>query len=329
MTEERPAPLVESHVDCTDLDGFMLNVERLMASELVAVSSHEVVAAALFLWCRAWKQRPAASLPDDDRILSSFCRLPLHRFRVLKAQVLRGFVKCSDGRLYHRFLSADAVRAFEKKKAHRSRREKDAERLRKWRSGHDETHRETSVESRSETRFVADRNGKDRDRDRDTDRDRDDLREDSPSESPIESSSSRGRKLPSDWRPTDDDWMEACRSLGSRKAEVELAKFRDYWPAKPGGGSRKLNWDATWRNWVRRAAEQLPSGPIAVTSAEPTIDLGGEFREVPTRNLPGIVKLFEAKGAWPYPTPKPGEQGCRVPSTFLPQRLQATGTNGR
>jgi len=31
-----PAPLVAPDCDCSDLDSFMLNVERLMASELVA-----------------------------------------------------------------------------------------------------------------------------------------------------------------------------------------------------------------------------------------------------------------------------------------------------
>ena len=36
-----PKPLVPPDCDCTNLDGFMLNVERLMASELVAISSHE------------------------------------------------------------------------------------------------------------------------------------------------------------------------------------------------------------------------------------------------------------------------------------------------
>jgi hypothetical protein len=72
------------------------------------------------------------------------------------------------------------------------------------------------------------------------------------------------------------DWNEACRSLGGRKAEGELAKFRDHWPAKPGSAGRKLDWDMTWGNQVRKAAEQLPSGPIAVASAEPAIDLGGE-----------------------------------------------------
>jgi hypothetical protein len=94
-----PAPFVEPDVDCSDLDGFMLNTERLMSSELVALHGNHILGAAVLLWCRAWKQRPAASLPDDDRINAAFARLSLKKFRQVKEAVLRGFVKRSDGRL--------------------------------------------------------------------------------------------------------------------------------------------------------------------------------------------------------------------------------------
>jgi uncharacterized protein YdaU (DUF1376 family) len=324
-----PLPLVEANVDCTDLDGFYLNVERLMSSELLALHGNEIIGAAVLLWCRAWKQRPTASLPDDDRINAAFARLSLKKFREVKDAVMRGFVKCSDGRLYHVFLSKVATEAHRRKVAFQKKREADAERLRQWRESQKETadvapgaRDETQNETHVETRFIADRNGKEGEGERNI------KRKSSPSESQKEGSS-KGRRLPPDWRPTDDDWGQACRRLGSRRAESELAKFRDYWPAKPGKDGVKLDWNATWRNWVRKAAEQLPSAPIIATGGEPSIDLGGEFREVPTRNLPGIVRLFEDKGAWPYPTPRPGEQGCRVPSTFLPQHLQATGTDSR
>lgn len=158
-----PDPLVSPDCDCTDLDGFMLNVEKLMASELVALASHEAVAAALFLWCRAWKQKPAASLPDDDKVIASFARLPLARFRKLKDHILRNFVKCSDGRLYHTTLAVEAMRAWQKKKTFQDKREKDAERLRKWRASQSETrdemHFETEYETGNETRFVAEGQG--------------------------------------------------------------------------------------------------------------------------------------------------------------------------
>ena len=159
FAEEFPPPLVHADCDCTDLDGFMLNVERLMASELVALSSHEVIAAALFLWCRAWKQRPAASLPDDDRVNAAFSRLPLPRFKKLKAEIMRGFIKCSDGRLYHKILAEEATHAFERKMAFQAKRDADAKRLRKWRSSRDETP--------DETRFVAEGQGQGQGRDRD------------------------------------------------------------------------------------------------------------------------------------------------------------------
>lgn len=160
-----PDPPVDPEVDVRDLDGFMLNVERLMASELVALSSHEVIAAALFLWCRAWKQLPAASLPDDERVIAAFARLPLPRFRKLKAEILRGFVKCSDGRLYHKVLAVEAVAAFARKKSFHGRRERDAERLRQWRLKQPGNAGETHIETHDETRFVREGQGQLRDRD--------------------------------------------------------------------------------------------------------------------------------------------------------------------
>lgn len=146
-----PQPLATPECDCTDLDGFMLNVERLMASELVALSTHEVIAAALLIWCRAWKQRPAASLPDDDRVIAAFAKLPLPRFKKHKEDILRGFVKCADGRLYHKVLAVEAMRAYERKLSFQKKREADAKRLREWRQSRDETH--------GETRFVQEGQG--------------------------------------------------------------------------------------------------------------------------------------------------------------------------
>ena len=151
MSEDIPPPLTPRECDCTDLDGFMLNVERLMASELVALSSHEIVAASLFLWCRAWKQRPAASLPDDDRVNAAFARLPLARFKRLKREVMHGFVKCNDGRLYHRVLAAEALNAYQRKLSFQKRRNDDAERLRKWREKHGETRVEREGQDKDST----------------------------------------------------------------------------------------------------------------------------------------------------------------------------------
>jgi uncharacterized protein YdaU (DUF1376 family) len=126
--ESPPEPLVPADVDLSKLAGFMLDTRRLLGSELVAISSGEEFKAAVLLWCRAWQQ-PRCSLPDDDRILASFAGVPLARWPKVREVAMHGFVKCSDGRWYHRVLSTDAVRADrmakQRRKAIRERWERD------------------------------------------------------------------------------------------------------------------------------------------------------------------------------------------------------------
>lgn len=119
-TSDLPDPLVSSGTDITGLDGFMLDTERLMASELWALANGEEFKAALGLWCRAWKQDPPGSLPNDPRVLAAFSGAG-PRWQKVRAMALRGFVLCSDGRLYHQVLCADVKRAALKKAQRRER----------------------------------------------------------------------------------------------------------------------------------------------------------------------------------------------------------------
>lgn len=53
------------------------------------------------------------------------------------------------------------------------------------------------------------------------------------------------------------DWAEFCKA--ERPDLNPLAtfdRFRDYWTAKPGKAGTKLDWMATWRNWVREERQQ-------------------------------------------------------------------------
>ncbi len=124
-----PDPLVPPDTDVRNLDGFMLNVERLIASELLALSTGDEFKAAVCLWCRAWKQLPAGSLPDDERILAAFSGAGKDWPHV-RDMAMRGFIKCSDGRWYHKTLCADALRAAAKKRE-RDERTKAATEARK------------------------------------------------------------------------------------------------------------------------------------------------------------------------------------------------------
>jgi hypothetical protein len=68
-------------------------------------------------------------------------------------------------------------------------------------------------------------------------------------------SGNRGCRLPSDWKPDDAGRSLAAELLGNSGARAELDRFRDYWTAQPGARGVKADWDATWRNWVRKASE--------------------------------------------------------------------------
>lgn len=66
----------------------------------------------------------------------------------------------------------------------------------------------------------------------------------------------RGTRLPGGFRITQTlaDWAQ--QNVPDVSTEAETERFRDYWRAKAGRDACKLDWDATWRNWMRRAAEQ-------------------------------------------------------------------------
>ncbi|WP_409361584.1 hypothetical protein ACRPOS_001025 [Bartonella heixiaziensis] len=68
----------------------------------------------------------------------------------------------------------------------------------------------------------------------------------------------RGCRLPEDFEL---DYDFAIREgLSPERVKVEIAKFRDYWKAKTGKDATKHDWQATWRNWVRKAIEDLEKG---------------------------------------------------------------------
>jgi hypothetical protein len=147
-----PEPFVPANTDVSSLARFMLNIEHLLASELVATASPEECWAALMLWCHAWKQVPAGSLPNDDRVLTAFSRAG-RRWAKVRAKALHGFVLCSDGRLYHPFLCAEVLRAEKTLKNYYKRREADRARLEKWRGSRGVLSNENSELGENETRF--------------------------------------------------------------------------------------------------------------------------------------------------------------------------------
>ena len=60
-------------------------------------------------------------------------------------------------------------------------------------------------------------------------------------------------RLPPDWALPPEWRAFVAERDASLDADEIASVFRDYWVAKPGPAGRKLDWEATWRNWVRRS----------------------------------------------------------------------------
>lgn len=120
------APLTPPECDLRDFPYMPLDVVRLRDSDIAAMPDPEAFRAAVVSWCVAWHQSPAGSLPDDDAVL---CRLlgygrDLKAWQRLRAAgALHGYVKCSDGRLYHPVVAEKATAAWRTKQAQRDRTE--------------------------------------------------------------------------------------------------------------------------------------------------------------------------------------------------------------
>lgn len=67
--------------------------------------------------------------------------------------------------------------------------------------------------------------------------------------------SKRGTRLPDAFTVTADMRAWAATTTPTVDVDVATAKFCDYWRAQPGQRGTKLDWIATWRNWLRRDAE--------------------------------------------------------------------------
>lgn len=69
-------------------------------------------------------------------------------------------------------------------------------------------------------------------------------------------STATGHRLPDGWMPPQPVVAQMRSDHPHVNLKSEHEKFVDYWRAQPGAKGRKVDWPATWRNWIRRAAEQ-------------------------------------------------------------------------
>lgn len=123
MSEQLPAPLVGAEVDLRGYGWMPLHGERLFRSDTWLGATDRERVACIYIWWAAWQQVPAGSLPDDDRVLAQLAGpgVALQAWRRMRARVMRGFVRCSDGRLYHALLCQEAIESWQRRENARAR----------------------------------------------------------------------------------------------------------------------------------------------------------------------------------------------------------------
>lgn len=87
-----------------------------------------------------------------------------------------------------------------------------------------------------------------------------------PTHTPVKQTPARkGHRMPDDWQPkplpaTITDFV---RTWPPGALERELARFRDWAASANGPNALKKDWDAAWRNWLRKADDENRYGKPA------------------------------------------------------------------
>ncbi len=68
----------------------------------------------------------------------------------------------------------------------------------------------------------------------------------------------RAQRLPDDFAPTAELRQWASENTPDVNVNDQTTRFVDYWRGVGGQRGRKLDWPGTWRNWLRKAQDDLP-----------------------------------------------------------------------
>lgn len=136
---------------------------------------------------------------------------------------------------------------------------------------------------------------------------------------------SRGSRIAADWSPSAED-RQTAKDEGFSESEIdrEALRFRDYWTAKAGAGGVKLDWQATWRNWVRNSAEKLGKTPSRPTTPGAATD-DGKVEVTDPEQLQAWDDYARSKGGKSFPRNSRG--GWRLPAYWPPGYKQPERAN--
>ena len=131
-----PPPPIGPDVDLTRFPFMPLNVRRLRDSRFAAATDGESFRTGVLLWCAAWHQVPAGSLPDDDIELANLAGFgrQVEGWLILRNSALYGWRKHSDGRLYHPVIVQAAHEAWARREEWQEAQATRMTRQQRWRA---------------------------------------------------------------------------------------------------------------------------------------------------------------------------------------------------
>jgi uncharacterized protein YdaU (DUF1376 family) len=287
-----------------------LEVSRLLDSDLVALSTGDEFKAALILWARSWSQVPAASIPDDDRILARMTGFSLTEWARLREMALKNWIKCDDGRLYHPVVADLAISAHAKRRGQADRANS------RWAKAKADKNADADAPaSKSDAVASAD----DAVADAPAMQVKGTVEGTEPPLPPLTEGEPQGEKpsrrkprksIPDDF-PSQADIAAAQEAARMAGANADMAyqaeRFRNW---AIGKDAKYADWPATWKNVVSRTIKEAPkTRPVVAAPAKGASD--DRWRR-PCRR-------FKASQYWNDDDdgPRPGKPGCKVPAEIL------------
>jgi len=133
-----PDPFTPADLDLRNHGWMPFSIARMVDDPALVDGTAEQFRAAFRLWLKCWHQVPAASLPNDDRLLARWAGYDgnMPAWRKVREVALTGFVLCNDGRLYSGPWAHEALEAGKLKRDRELA--KEADRVRKALSRADE-----------------------------------------------------------------------------------------------------------------------------------------------------------------------------------------------
>lgn len=93
----------------------------------------------------------------------------------------------------------------------------------------------------------------------------------------VKTTRSQGSRLSPDWLPSSETVATIKAECPAVDPQKEHRVFVDYWIAQTGTRATKRDWDATWRNWMRRKQADHKGKPTPTERARATLQLATDI----------------------------------------------------